>query len=131
MFTTGTTDPASPVFGLAGKPPAVRGSIKRSSPQDPRRRGRPMSSGATATRSCDTMAGNARWHAEGAASAESDAGWPWSVHLPLGALPTAVSCARGYTRAILDEWNLAGLADAAELIVSELVTNSVLATADT
>ena len=90
-----------------------------------------MSSGATATSSCDTMAGNARWHAEGAASAESDAGWPWSVHLPLGALPTAVSCARGYTRAILDEWNLAGLADAAELIVSELVTNSVLATTDT
>ncbi len=89
-----------------------------------------MSSGATATGSRDTMAGNARWHAEGAASAESDAGWPLSVHLPLGALPTAVPCARGYTRAILDEWNLAGLADAAELIVSELVTNSVRATAD-
>ena len=53
------------------------------------------------------MAGNARWHAEGAASAGSNAGWPLSVHLPLGALPTAVPCARGYTRAILDEWNLA------------------------
>ena len=89
-----------------------------------------MSSGATATSSRDTMAGNARWHAAGAASAESDAGWPLSVHLPLGALPTAVPCARGYTRAILDEWNLAGLADAAELVVSELMTNSVQATAD-
>ena len=89
-----------------------------------------MSSGATATSSRDTVAGNARWHAEGAASAGSDAGWPLSAHLPLGALPTAVPCARGYTRAILDEWNLAVLADAAELIVSELVTNSVQATAD-
>jgi len=76
------------------------------------------------------MAGNARWHAEGAAGAGSNAGWPLSAHLPLGALPTAVPCARGYTRAILDEWNLADLADAAELIVSELVTNSVQATAD-
>ena len=89
-----------------------------------------MSSGATATSSRDTVAGNARWHAEGAASAGSNAGWPLSAHLPLGALPTAVPCARGYTRAILDEWNLASLADAAELIVSELVTNSVQATAD-
>jgi len=89
-----------------------------------------MSSGATATSSRDTMAGNARWHAEGAISAGSNAGWPLSAHLPLGALPTAVPCARGYTRAILDEWNLAVMADAAELIVSELVTNSVQATAD-
>jgi len=89
-----------------------------------------MSSGATATSSRDTMAGNARWHAEGAISAGSNAGWPLSVHLPLGALPTAVPCARGYTRVILDEWNLASLADPAELIVSELVTNSVQATAD-
>jgi len=89
-----------------------------------------MSTGATATSRRDATAGNARWHAEGAISAGSNAGWPLSAHLPLGALPTAVPCARGYTRAILDEWNLAVLADAAELIVSELVTNSVQATAD-
>jgi anti-sigma regulatory factor (Ser/Thr protein kinase) len=89
-----------------------------------------MSTGATATGRRDTMAGNARWHTADVAGAGSNAGWPLSAHLPLGALPTAVPCARGYIRAILDEWNLAVLADAAELIVSELVTNSVQATAD-
>ena len=39
-------------------------------------------------------------------------------------------CARGYARVVLDEWNLAAVADPAELIVSELVTNSVQATTD-
>ena len=39
-------------------------------------------------------------------------------------------CARRYTRVILDEWGLAALANAAELIVSELLTNSVQATTD-
>ena len=72
----------------------------------------------------------AYWQAEGAASAGSEAGWPLSAHLPLGALPTAAPCARGYTRVILAEWNLATLADPAELIVSELVTNGVQATTD-
>ena len=89
-----------------------------------------MSTGATTISSRDTVAGYAYWRAEGAASVGSKAGWPLSAHLPLGALPTAVPCARGYTRVILDEWNLASLADPAELIVSELVTNSVQATAD-
>jgi hypothetical protein len=89
-----------------------------------------MSTGATTISSRDTMAGYADWPAEGAASAGSKADWPLSAYLPLGALPTAVPCARGYTRVILDEWNLASLADSAELIVSELVTNSVQATAD-
>jgi anti-sigma regulatory factor (Ser/Thr protein kinase) len=56
--------------------------------------------------------------------------WPLSAHLPLGALPTAVPCARAYIRVILDEWGLAFMADSAELIVSELVTNSVKASAD-
>ena len=86
-----------------------------------------MSAGATTISSRDTAVGYAQWRAEGAGS---KAGWPLSAHLPLGALPTAVPCARGYTRVILDEWNLASLADPAELIVSELVTNSVQATAD-
>ena len=76
------------------------------------------------------MAGSAYWQAEGAASAGGKAGWPLSAHLPLGALPTAVPCARRYTRVILDEWGLAALADPAELIVSELLTNSVQATTD-
>jgi anti-sigma regulatory factor (Ser/Thr protein kinase) len=89
-----------------------------------------MSTGVTTISSRDTVAGYAYWRADGAVGAGSKAGWPLSAHLPLGALATAVPCARGYTRVILDEWNLASLADPAELIVSELVTNSVQATAD-
>jgi anti-sigma regulatory factor (Ser/Thr protein kinase) len=52
---------------------------------------------------------------------------PPTAVLDLGALPTAPGCARAWTREILWEWRLAGLSDTAELIVSELTTNSVLA----
>ena len=50
--------------------------------------------------------------------------WPLSSTLPLGALPGATPCARLHARAVLYEWGLAGLAEAAELIVSELVTTA-------
>ena len=53
--------------------------------------------------------------------------WPLSSSLPLGALPGATPCARLHARAVLHEWGLAGLAEAAELIFSELVTNAVRA----
>lgn len=89
-----------------------------------------MSTGATTMSSRDTMAGRAYGQVEGLASPGSKSAWPLSAHLPLGALATAVPCARGYTRVILDEWNMASLADSAELIVSELVTNSVQAATD-
>ena len=49
---------------------------------------------------------------------------------PPGAIPAGRPGPTPTTRVILDEWNLASLADSAELIVSELVTNSVQATAD-
>jgi anti-sigma regulatory factor (Ser/Thr protein kinase) len=52
---------------------------------------------------------------------------PPRAALDLGAVPTAPGCARAWTRAILREWQLAGLSDAAELIVSELATNALLA----
>src|SRR3989442_1360431 len=55
------------------------------------------------------------------------ASWPLSTTLPLGALPGATPCARMHARAVLTEWGLGDLADAAELIVSELVTNAVRA----
>jgi anti-sigma regulatory factor (Ser/Thr protein kinase) len=45
--------------------------------------------------------------------------------LDLGAVPTAPGCARAWTREILWEWGAAELADDAELVASELVTNSV------
>jgi anti-sigma regulatory factor (Ser/Thr protein kinase) len=53
------------------------------------------------------------------------ASWPLSSCLPLGALPTAVPCARLHARAVLAEWGLASASEPAELIVSELVTNAV------
>jgi anti-sigma regulatory factor (Ser/Thr protein kinase) len=49
-------------------------------------------------------------------------------YLELGAHPGAVPCARLYTRHVLREWGLAHVADDAELLVSELVTNAVKAT---
>lgn len=54
---------------------------------------------------------------------------PWQLRdfLELGALPSAVPCARYHTRHILWEWRLTELAEAAELVVSELVTNAVAA----
>ena len=49
--------------------------------------------------------------------------------LDLGAVPTAPGCARAWTREILWEWGAAELADTAELLASELVTNSLNACA--
>jgi anti-sigma regulatory factor (Ser/Thr protein kinase) len=54
--------------------------------------------------------------------------WPLADRLDLGALPSAVPCARLYTRAILAEWGLAHLNDTAELVISELATNALQAT---
>jgi hypothetical protein len=50
----------------------------------------------------------------------------WSS-LDLGALPTAVACARLHVRQILWEWKLSADADTSELLVSELVTNGLKA----
>ena len=44
-------------------------------------------------------------------------------------MPTAPRCARAWTREILWEWGAAELADTAELLASELVTNSLKACA--
>lgn|ERR1017187_305975 len=48
------------------------------------------------------------------------------AHLELGALTSAVPMTRTWARVILSGWNLARLADDAEQVISELVTNSVL-----
>jgi anti-sigma regulatory factor (Ser/Thr protein kinase) len=52
---------------------------------------------------------------------------PPRAFLDLGAVPTASGCARAWTRQILWEWRLTHLADTAELVVSEMITNSVSA----
>ncbi len=48
-------------------------------------------------------------------------------YLELGALPSAVPCARLHTRQVLWEWGLQAVTEPVELIVSELITNSVKA----
>lgn len=47
------------------------------------------------------------------------------THLELGAYASAVPCARGHVRSVALEWGLRSLADTAELLVSELVTNAI------
>ena len=56
----------------------------------------------------------------------------WAVQslLIVAALPTATPCARLHARTISLEWGLGDLADTVELVVSELVTNAVQASAD-
>jgi anti-sigma regulatory factor (Ser/Thr protein kinase) len=53
--------------------------------------------------------------------------WPLHSFLELGALDGAVPSARLHARHVLCEWGLAASGDAAELVVSELVTNGVQA----
>jgi anti-sigma regulatory factor (Ser/Thr protein kinase) len=55
--------------------------------------------------------------------------WPLRDSLELGAQPGAVPSARLHARAILYEWQLASMADTVELLVTELVTNAVQASA--
>jgi anti-sigma regulatory factor (Ser/Thr protein kinase) len=52
---------------------------------------------------------------------------PLQTGLSLAALPTAPACARGHVRTVAHEWGLPELADTAELLISELVTNAVQA----
>jgi anti-sigma regulatory factor (Ser/Thr protein kinase) len=53
--------------------------------------------------------------------------WPLQTHLELAALPSAVSCARGHVRSVALEWGLPDLADTAELLASDSLTNAVQA----
>jgi anti-sigma regulatory factor (Ser/Thr protein kinase) len=53
--------------------------------------------------------------------------WPLRDSIELGALTSAVPCARLRARQVLWEWGLDRLSDDIELVVSELVTNAVQA----
>lgn len=57
------------------------------------------------------------------------AAWPLRSYLELGALPSAVPCARLHAKQVVWEWKLNELAETVELVVSELVTNGVQASA--
>ena len=65
----------------------------------------------------------------GCLTREPQAAPRWSMHsrLDLAALDTAPACARKHAKLVVAEWGLAALADTAELLVSELVTNAVRA----
>lgn len=54
-------------------------------------------------------------------------GWPLRDFIEFGALPSAVPWARYHSRQVLWEWRLAVLAENAELLVSELMTNAIAA----
>jgi len=58
------------------------------------------------------------------------ASWPLSDTLTLGAIPTAVASARAHARALVDEWGIAEIGETVALVVSELVTNAVVASTD-
>jgi anti-sigma regulatory factor (Ser/Thr protein kinase) len=55
---------------------------------------------------------------------------PLYSYLELGAFPSAVPCARLHAKQVAWEWGLDGLAEAIELLVSELATNAVQTAAD-
>lgn len=56
--------------------------------------------------------------------ADAAINWPLLSSLEFGPLPGAIPCARLQARQVLWEWRQAALVDAAELVVSELVTNA-------
>ena len=60
---------------------------------------------------------------------EPGASWPHQSFLELGALPTAAPCARLHATLVLWEWHLGALVRTAALVVSELVSNAVQASA--
>jgi anti-sigma regulatory factor (Ser/Thr protein kinase) len=64
-------------------------------------------------------------HASGPGTAVRN--WPHVSFLELAALTTAVPCGRLHTRQVLWEWRLAHLAQDAELLVSEMLTNAIKA----
>ena len=89
-----------------------------------------MSGSTGAASSCppalDRLAGESRVRRPSGASFAFP-GSPLVSRLELGALPSAVPCARLHTRVILKEWCIGHMADSAEIIVSELTTNALKA----
>ncbi len=64
------------------------------------------------------------------AGLDATAPWPMTDTLTLGALPTAVASARGHARVVVSEWGMADTAETVAHVVSELVTNAILASTD-
>ena len=62
-------------------------------------------------------------------AAPGSSSWPLRSRLELGAFPSAVPCARLHSRQVVWEWGLRAVVETVELVVSELVTNAVKASA--
>jgi anti-sigma regulatory factor (Ser/Thr protein kinase) len=82
-----------------------------------------MNGGTGTVRACVTA--DCAEHGSGAGPASQS--WPRVSSLELTALPTAVPCGRLHARQVFWEWKLDHLADDAEMLVSELLTNGVKA----
>ena len=53
--------------------------------------------------------------------------WPLHSHIELPALPSSARSARLHTKRVLEGWQLESLAETAELLASEIITNAVRA----
>lgn len=53
--------------------------------------------------------------------------WPLCRHIELPALPSSARSARRHTASVLRQWHIERLAETAELVASEIVTNAVRA----
>jgi hypothetical protein len=94
---------------------------------DPRGAGAGSAGRAGAASTARRSAGGTRRSPE----PDSGAGRAFHLHsfLEIAAQPAAVPPARLHTRKVLHGWGLAAVADTAELLVSELVTNAIRASA--
>jgi anti-sigma regulatory factor (Ser/Thr protein kinase) len=73
---------------------------------------------------------NARLPMTGEQASAGLGAWQLWSSLELGPFPGAVPCARLHAKLILWEWGMQAIADAVELVVSELVTNALMASND-
>jgi hypothetical protein len=56
--------------------------------------------------------------------------WPLRSYLELPAVPSSARSARQHARSVLREWRVTAPADTVELLVSEIITNAIRASAD-
>ncbi len=115
---------AVPSFQLASTPVTPFSLAKTGWTGSPRAGEHPMSGRVGGVTGSSRVDGYGPEHGSGVGPAPSGRptatttpAWPRTSSLVLGALPTAPSCARLHTGAILHEWGLAALAETADLVV--------------
>jgi hypothetical protein len=119
-------DVMEPVIMPGFLPAPLSGTAEKSSAGVPQPAYAPVTV-ETALRGSDRQPGRSDVPPSGRPASGIAAEWPLQSFLKLGALPTAVPCARLRARILLREWRLAGLTADVELLVSELVTNGLQA----